>query len=257
MNPIRISLLHMAPVTGEVERNRRALEAGLRSAAQLGAQWVVTPELCVPGYLFAAKIGTDWILPQPDPWMKQFCKLAAQLGLTVFLSHPDRDPNTDKLYNSVFLINSKGHITGTHSKVKALGGAEAWSSPGQVVQPLEQDGVKVGILVCADAYKNDVSALLKDRGAQVLVSPASWGPGECAPNGEWEQRSLDTGLPIIVCNHTGVEPGEIDYRQAESVVAREGLRLLSAYSDRPVLLSFDWDMDRMAPLSSDFQRVYL
>ena len=257
MNLVRISLLHMAPITGEVARNREALESGLRTAAQQGSHWVVTPEMCVPGYLFAARIGTDWILPQPDPWMRQICELAAQLKLTVFLSHPDRDPNTDKLYNSVFLINSKGCITGAHSKVKALGGAEAWSSPGQVVQPLEHDGVKVGILVCADAYKNDVSGLLEDRGAQLLVSPASWGPGECAPDGEWEQRSLETGLPIIVCNHTGVEPGEIDYRQAESVVAKDGRRLLSACSDRPVLLSFDWDMEQMTPISPDFQRLYL
>ena len=257
MNQIRISLLHLGPATGEVERNRRAIESAVRSAARQGAHWVVTPELCVPGYLFAAKIGTDWILPQPDPWMGQFCELVAKLGLTVFLSHPDRDVNTDKMYNTVFLIDSSGCITGRHSKVKALGGAEAWSSPGKVVQPLELDGVKVGILVCADAYKNDVAPMLKDRGAQILVSPSSWGPGECAPDGEWEQRSLDTGLPIIVCNHTGFEQGGLDYRQAESVVVQDGRRLLSARSDRPIVLSFDWDLDNMALLSPEFQRYYL
>lgn len=257
MKRVRISLLHLAPVTGDVQHNRKTLESAVRAAASQGAHWVVTPELCVPGYLFAAKIGTDWILPQPDSWMQGFCRMVRDLGLTVFLSHPDRDPETDKLYNTVFVVDPQGQISGTHSKVKALGGAEAWSSPGREIRPVEQDGIKVGILVCADAYKNEVAGRLKEQGAQILVSPAAWGPGECAPDGEWERRSEDTGLPIMVCNRTGVEPGELDYHRAESVVAQDGLRLLSGYSDRPVILSFDWDMDNMALLSQDFDRTYL
>ena len=53
---------------------------------------------------------------------------------------------------------------------------------------------------------NDVAEVLVSKGAQVLVSPVSWGPGGCGPDGEWEARSAQTGLPIIVCNRTGREP---------------------------------------------------
>ena len=130
MKKIRIAFLHLAPAIGEVQQNRGMLESAVRVAAREGAQWAITPELCIPGYLFAAKIGTDWILPQPDLWMQSFCRLVRDLGLTVFLSHPHRDPSTDKLYNTVFVVDPQGKIIGQHSKVKALGGAEAWSSPG-------------------------------------------------------------------------------------------------------------------------------
>jgi predicted amidohydrolase len=91
----------------------------------------------------------------------------------------------------------------------------------------------------------------------VLVSSVAWGPGGCGPDGEWEARSLDTGMPIIVCNRSGQEEGELDYRKAESVVAQDGRRVLEATSDRSVILSFDWDMDSMTLLSEDFQRTYL
>jgi N-carbamoylputrescine amidase len=117
--------------------------------------------------------------------------------------------------------------------------------------------VAVGILVCADSYKNDVPQVLKDQGAEILVSPASWGPGGCGPDGEWEQRTLDTGLPIIVCNRSGVEREDLDFRQAESVVARDGERLLTATSADSVVLTFDWDLDAMTSMSQDFERVYL
>lgn len=254
---MRIALLHIAPVTGDIEHNRRLVERGLAAAAVAGAQWVITPELCVPGYLFLKSIGTGWIQPQPDPWMTGFCDLVRKHGVTVFLSHPELDPASGRMYNTVFVIDSDGQISGRHRKIKTLGGAEAWSSPGWKISPMLCDGVKAGILVCADGYKNDVAEVLQSKGAQVLVSPVSWGPGHCGPDGEWEARSVQTGLPIVVCNRTGVEPDELDYREAESVVVKDGRRLLEATSEKSVVLTFDWDMETMTVQSDDFERTYL
>ena len=176
--------------------------------------------------------------------------------MTVFLSHPERDLESGKLYNSVFVINGQGEIVGKHRKIKALHGAEAWSSPGWEIEPIEADGIKAGILVCADGYKNDVASVLKDKGAQVLVSPSAWGPGECGPDGEWVQRTKDTGLPMMVCNRSGGEGDDLDYSLAESVVAHGGETLLLATSKRSVVLSFDWDMVNMKLLSSEFSKTY-
>jgi N-carbamoylputrescine amidase len=257
MKKLRISFLHVAPITGDVEHNRRLVESAVLVAAGQGADWAVTPELCIPGYQFMARIGTDWILPQPDDWMRSFCQMVKQQRLTVFLSHPERDPETNKLYNTVFVISPEGEIVGKHRKLRTLGGSEAWSSPGGSINPVECDGVQVGILICADAYKNEIAQVLKHKGAQVLVSPVAWGPGRCGPDGEWEQRTADTGLPIMVCNRSGVEKEELDYRKAESVVAQNGQRLLTAISDCSVVLTFDWDMDSMTLLSEDYHRVYL
>ena len=257
MRKLRISFLHLAPVPYDVPYNRRLVESALKIAATNGADWAITPELCVSGYLFMEHLGTDWILPQPDEWMLGICQLVKERALTVFLAQPERDPETGKLYNTVFVINPQGEITGRHSKIKVLHGAEAWSSPGQNNEPLDVDGMKVGILVCADGYKNQIAQELKDKGARILVSPAAWGPGDCAPDGEWEQRTVDTGLPILVCNRSGGEGEDLDYGQAESAVAQNGRRLLTGTSDRSVVLSFDWDMDAMELLSRDFDRVYV
>ncbi len=97
MRQIRIALLHVAPIACEVDHNRRLIESALDLAAEQGADWIVTPELCIPGYLFQEKIGTDWILSQPDDWMRGFCGRVRDHEVTVFLSHPERDANTDQL----------------------------------------------------------------------------------------------------------------------------------------------------------------
>lgn len=257
MRKLRISLLHLAPVLGDINGNRELVESAMGVAAEQGADWVVTPELCISGYLFDEKIGTDWILPQPDSWMNAFCQQVKQSPMTVFLSHPDRNPQTQELFNTIFVIDPTGTIIGQHSKVKTLRGPESWSSPGTECIPISCNGLEVGILVCADSYKNDVPQVFKDKGADILVSPASWGPGGCGPDGEWEQRTLDTGLPIIVCNRSGIERDDLDFREAESVVARDGKRLLTATSASSVVLTFDWDLDAMTSMSPDFERIYL
>ena len=108
MRRLRISLLHLAPVPYDVQHNRLLVESALKIAASHGADWAITPELCVSGYLFVEHIGTDWILPQPDEWMQGICRLVKERDLTVFLAQPERDPESGKLYNTVFIINPQG-----------------------------------------------------------------------------------------------------------------------------------------------------
>ena len=60
----------------------------------------------------------------------------------------------------------------------------------------------------------------------------------------------------MVCNRSGYEEEELDYRTAESVVAQGGERLIEAYSEGSVVLSFEWDIETMSLLSKDFNRTY-
>lgn len=258
MKPLRVAMLHLAPELADVAHNRSLAEQGLARAAAMGAQWVITPELFVTGYKFAEMIGTDWILPQPDDWMQAFCGKVREHGVTVFLSHPERDPDAGLMYNTVFVIGPDGSIIGRHRKVKALRGPESWSSAGGEIVPIDCEGTAVGVMICADAYRNDVAGILKDRGAEILVSPASWGPGDCGPLGEWEQRTLDTGLPIMVCNRSGWEADDLDFNEAVSVVAINGERVLQAFcGEESAILVFDWDLDSMAPLSNEYEIVWI
>jgi predicted amidohydrolase len=61
----RIALLHLAPVPGDLTGNRRLVEKAVTAAARLGATWIITPELIVTGYTFAADYRDRVIVPQP------------------------------------------------------------------------------------------------------------------------------------------------------------------------------------------------
>lgn len=249
----KIALLHLETVPGAIERNRYVIVEAIKHAAAKGAEWIVTPELAVCGLQFPGVVGLDWIQPQPDRWMQRLCGLMKDLKRTLFLGCPERDGR--RLYNSVFVIDSNGEIVGTHRKINVASDSLSWSSSGHDAMPIECDGIKVGLLVCSDAYTPNITRVLKFNGAQMLVSPSSWGPGIHGPNGEWEDRSRETGLPLIVCNRTGAE-STLDFWKAPSLVVKNGERLLSHTSDRSVILTVDWNFTGMMPLSSGFHAEY-
>jgi predicted amidohydrolase len=240
---LRIALLHLAPMLGDVETNRRLIEKGITTAADLGAGWIVTPELVVSGYAFAKQIGTDWILPQPDPWVTYICRIAAQRRVAIFLSHPERDRRSNRLHNTVFAIAPDGTITGSHRKINALRvGSEAWSTPGEEAAPVYVPPFdSVGLLICADAYSPWITKRLHEQGARILVSSAAWAPGLHGPDGEWERCTRDTGLPLIVCNRTGPDQ-TLNFTTAESVVVKDGRRLLSLTSEQSTIFVIDWNL---------------
>jgi 5-aminopentanamidase len=254
MSVSKVALLHLETVPGAVEQNRYVIVEAIKHAASVGAEWIVTPELAVCGLQFVQLIGTDWIEPQPDPWMQQVCRLVKRLKRTVFLSCPERDGR--RLYNTVFVIDSAGEVVGKHRKINVASDSLSWSSPGDVALPIECSGIKVGVLVCADVYTQNIARAMKFEGAQMLLSPASWGPGLHGPNGEWEQRTYETGLPLIVCNRTGAEK-TLDFWDAPSLVVKDGVRVLTHTSKKSAVLTFNWDFDRMVPRSSRYFIDYM
>jgi 5-aminopentanamidase len=235
---LRVGLLHLAPEVGEVEQNRALLEKATRLAADMGSAWVVSGELVVSGYRFQPLIGTDWITSQPDAWMRQFADLTATLGIVSIVSHPERSNGSGRLYNTLFIIGREGQILGRHQKLHPTPGAEEWSSPGKLGHPVEVDGISVGLLICADASPPEPALRLRELEAELLISAAAWWPGDYGPNGEWEARSLDTGLPMIVCNRTGVD-GDSQLIDADSVVVNNGRRLTTLRSPESAVFVID------------------
>ena len=255
---LRVALLHLAPIPGDLAHNRRLVEKAVTTAAELGAGWITMPELVICGYSFADTIGTEWIVAQPDPWMTALCRLVAQLRVTVFLSHPERDRQSNKLHNALFVIASDGAILGKHRKINTLTiGSESWSSPGEQTAPISIPPFdSVGLLICADAYSSENCTSLHAQGAQLLVSAAAWAPGLHGPNGEWERCTEETGLPLLVCNRTGPDR-TLDFTRAESVIVKDGKRLLSFSSERSAIVVIDWNLQTQNLAKPEYQTVYL
>jgi len=76
----------------------------------------------------------------------------------------------------------------------------------------------------------------------MLVSSAAWWPGRWGPNGEWEARSRESGLPLIVCNRTGRE-GASYMVGAQSVIVDRGAKLLTLRAAESTVFVVECDLD--------------
>jgi 5-aminopentanamidase len=242
---MRTAFLHLAPVAADVEHNQRMIEAGIAIAANAGAQLVLTPELATTGYTFANVIGTDWILPQPDLWVRGICDLARRYQTAILLAHVERDEVRATLHNSLFAISADGDLLGRHRKINTLRvGSEAWSVPGTTATVVDLNpNLKAGLLICADACTTEIARQMKTSGAKLLLSAAAWAPGLHGPNGEWERLTHETGLPLFVCNRTGKDVA-LDFAGGESVIVWRGSRLLSMKSPQSAVFVVDWNMEQ-------------
>ncbi len=255
---LSVVMLHMKPTLAtnidDIDANMKQIESAMRQAKKQGARWVMTPELSLTGYKFQSKIGTDWIKQGVDRWTKHLQKVADELDVVLFLSHLEKSAETKQTYNTLFVINRQGEIIARHHKMNTIPVSEAWSSKGTKNTLVTVDGVKVGLLICADAWPKTHTQYLKDKGADLIVSSANWAPGEYGPGQTWEQRSSESGLPIFVNNRMGKEDS-LDMRKAASVVvvpvADKGKRVLeyrhadkSSHTtrDNMVLIHFTFDL---------------
>lgn len=239
---IRIALLHMDVRPGEVAHNRRLIEHAVEHAAAAQADWLATPELAESGYGFAKRIGLEWIEAFPSAWLQRLARRARHHRMALFIGLPEKNLAGNMLHNSVAVIDRQGKILGTHRKYQVVGGQiERWATPGVRNTPFTLDGISVGVLVCADAYRPELAGRLRALGAQILISPANWPPVPgMGPEGYWEARTAETGVPLIVNNRTGNEP-DLDFRLGESVVAQDGKRLFSFTFPETRLIFLDWD----------------
>jgi hypothetical protein len=93
-------------------------------------------------------------------------------------------------------------------------------------RPIPVDGIKIGLLICADATSHCRRSACAMLARSCSSQPRRGGRANGRPKGEWEARTLDTGLPMIVCNRTGCDH-DTQLFDSESVVVDRGEKLLT------------------------------
>ena len=249
---LRLCLLHASFRPGDVRRNVGFLEKLLETCLRKKPDLIITPELAVSGYEFLKVIGSDWISKDVPAIVDKFCRWAKQNEIAILLGSPNYCDNTKRHYNSAFFIDEHGKVLGVQHKVNVLPGSEGWSSPGPDIKPIDWRGYKLGLLICSDAYTPNIVRSLKQQGAEVLISLAAWAPGMHGPDGEWEQRSIETGLNLFVCNRTGAEQN-LNFYGSSSVVVVNGTRAISYTDEQSAILTIEVDPNNWLPLGEQFE----
>jgi N-carbamoylputrescine amidase len=162
--------------------------------------------------------------------VEKFSRLARENHVAIVLSSPKYNAEKDRYFNTAIFINERGQVLGEHHKINVLPGSEGWSSPGFEVRPIHWKGHNIGLLICSDAYTDNIARELAAQGADVLLSPAAWAPGMHEPNGEWEQRSEQDCVCMCVIEQ---EKGQDGFRWQRQRGHAGGRRLFEYLGKEP------------------------
>ncbi|MBW0101615.1 carbon-nitrogen hydrolase family protein [Pseudonocardia sp. KRD291] len=248
---MRIALAQISS-TPDPQDNLAELERRTREAAQAGARLVVFPEATM--CCFGVKLGPV-AEPLDGPWATGVREVAAQAGVTVVAGM--FTPSGDGRVRNTLLVTGGG-VEAHYDKIHmfdAFGFAESDTvAPGDAPVTVDVDGTTVGLTTCYDVRFPGLYQLLADRGATVIVVPASWGAGE-GKREQWEllvrARALDTGSFVAACDQAdpttvGREHGKAPTGIGVSLVAGPRGEVVAGLEAEPGLLVVDVDPERAA-----------
>ncbi len=242
---LKVALAQINPVVGDLYGNKTQLIEAARQAHERGAHLVVSPELSLCGY------------PPEDlllrPGFMQACTqtlsdLAAELaqwpGLVMVVGHPHQEPGEDddrtrsthvpRRFNAASVLRD-GRIELTYLQ-RELPNYQVFDerryfasgrlAPTEAAAPgvFEMDGVRIGLLICEDAWFEEPAQAAAQAGAQLLcvlnASPFHLNKAQEreAAMGRCARR---LGLPVVYAHLTGGQD-EVVFDGASFAVQADG-----------------------------------
>ncbi len=213
---LQICVAQLNFVVGDMAGNARKIIDCAREAHARGARLVLTPELSICGYAAEDLFLRPAFIDACDDALKTIAReLAGLKGLHVVVGHPEgggvrtRSVAVTRRHNRASVL-CEGQIVAHYDKRELpnyqVFDERRYFTPGEGVGVFEVAGVRVGLLICEDAWFEEPARLARDAGAQVLaVLNAS--PFHAGKSAEREQRMRervqDCGLPLIYAHLTG------------------------------------------------------
>ena len=172
---MKIALAQIFCLDNDGSGNLVRIENAIAEACEKGADLVAFPESVLLGWLNPA--AHRRASPIPGKESIALCQLAAKYK--IYLSVGLDEKEEEALYGSALLIDDLGNILLKHRKLNVL--PHLMTPPysqGNEVHVSETRFGRIGILVCADTFQEDLLARMKRLKPDLLLVPYGWTAAE-------------------------------------------------------------------------------
>ncbi len=213
---LRICIAQLNFVVGDLAGNAQKIIDAAHTAHANGAQLLLTPELSICGYAAEDLFLRPAFIAACDDAVKTVASALAGLkDMVVVVGHPTgggsrtRSVAVQQRFNAASVLR-EGEVLATYAKRELpnyqVFDERRYFTPGEGVCVFEAGGVKVGLLICEDAWFEAPAWLAKEAGAELLAvvnaSPFHVGKGDEREQ-TMRERVLDCGLPLIYAHLVG------------------------------------------------------
>ena len=207
-----IAVAQLNLVVGDMQGNARKIVEAAAQAVSQGARLLLTPELGICGYAAEDLYQRPSFLAECDAALAAVVQASAQWPhLTLVVGHPVLAPRQGRglCYNAASVVRN-GTVVATYYK-RALPNyrefdEERYFATGDTPCVFEIDGVRVGLLICEDAWWPEAALSTQQAGAQMLVV-INASPFQIDKPQQREsvmaERVRETGLPMVYAHLVG------------------------------------------------------
>ena len=150
---------------GDFNANLATVVKGLELATEARLDMVSFPEAMLTGYFAQETDAHKHALAIDAPQMQQLLERTAKFELLFMVGFTQQ--RDGRLYDTVAVIE-KGKILGYYNKAMPI---FAYLTPGREFPVFEKNGLKFGIVICADGGYIEPTRILALKGARVIFAP--------------------------------------------------------------------------------------
>jgi NAD+ synthase (glutamine-hydrolysing) len=264
---IRIGLAQINPTVGDIDGNSSKVAEWIGRAREEGAQLVVFPELCIPGYpaedLYLKRHFVDANRRAVEELAATVTETAAIVGFAEPVNGLQGGPPS--VHNSIAVLGD-GRVLAIYRKQRlpnyAVFDEQRYFVPGDEPETIEVAGVRVGLTICEDCWVEGPPASVEAAGgAQLIVNP-SGSPYHRGKGAEREamfaERSRAYGTAFALCNLVGGQD-ELVFDGHSLITDAEGSLVARASQFEEELLVCELGSDSACPMADpkpDLEEVY-
>ena len=167
---LKIALAQLNPLVGDVIGNVDKL-ISIRSKLDDSVDVLVAPELYISGYPIDDLVLREDFLDLVDEGLENLAKATNDCKSSIIVGAPRKEKNT--IRNSVFVIEN-GEISTFRDKYElpnfGVFDEQRIFTPGDLSGPVNIKGVRIGIPICEDIWKENVIECLAESGAEIIIS---------------------------------------------------------------------------------------
>ncbi|MEQ1507974.1 MAG: carbon-nitrogen hydrolase family protein [Myxococcota bacterium] len=204
---------------------------GLATAAAVGSDLVVLPEMAVTGYAFAGPDAVRAVAEAPDgPTVASWAAVARGAGCWVVGGFPERDG--DRLFNSAAIVDPRGALRFVYRKTLLYEADLPWAAPGDSgYRAFDAEHGRFGVGICMDLNDDGFVGWVNGADLDVIAFPTNWvrDPDDSLdPWTYWAWRIDASGAALAAANTWGVDGG-LSFTGRSAILHRR--RLLGALGE--------------------------
>ncbi len=242
MDEMRLRMVSMGSVVGDIEGNLRTMVSHCRNAASDGVDLICFPELSLTGY--SMPDSRSFALSDDDPPIGELSDLSAELGMAVCFGYVDSGNRITQA------VAEDGRIVGRYSKTH-LGEREVGvMEPGSDFPIIRTSKANVGISLCWEAHFPEISGTYALEGADLILMPFASGLGGERRQSSWDRflpaRAYDNTMFVAACNASGENGRGVTLGGGACIYDVRGFRMAAAEGTCEVTADLDPEqMDRI------------